>query len=128
MLISAQLVQTNDADWINVYEYVHDTDGWPGDPSAAFDWPMSLVATYEEIPAGGNLILATLDVACPNEIDLADLYARFREYAAVVEELAGAPPFIWPLPPVALRLWVQPQLVSTWRGVLMDLMRRVLLP
>ena len=128
MLLSAQLVQANDASFVNVYVYAHEYSEWPADPIEAFDLPISLQDTYEEVPAGGNRILGAIDVVCPNEMEPLDLYARFREYAANLPSLDDQPPFIWPLPPFALRFWVQPTPNSDWQRVLLELLRHILLP
>lgn len=128
MLFSVQMVRANDGEFVNVYEYLHAASAWPDDPTAAFESPMNLVAVHEEIAAGGNLILAVMDVACPNEMDPADLYAHCRVYAATLVDVSNEPPFVWTLPPVALRLWVQPEFVPTWKIVFRQLLRRILLP
>lgn len=128
MLFSAQMVRANDSEFVNVYEYRHASSAWPDDPTVAFESPMNLVSVHEEVAAGGNLILAAMDVACPNEIDRADLYAHCRAYAATLVDVSNAPPFVWTLPPIALRLWVQPEFVPTWKAVFMRLLRQILLP
>lgn len=128
MLISAQLVRAQNKEFENVYEYVHAASTWPEDPTDAFESPMSLVSAHEEVAAGGNLILAAMDIACPNGVDPADLYAHCQAYASAVADISGGPPFVWTQPPVALRLWVQPELVPTWKPVFMRLLRRILLP
>lgn len=128
MLISAQTVLANDKRFVNVYVYAHDSDEWPTDPVDAFDLQLYLQDSYEEIQAGGNLILGAADIVCPNETDPLEIYARFREYAANLPTLDEEPPFVWSLPPFALRFWVQPNQVSTWQSLFLELLRHILLP
>ena len=129
MLITAQRVKTtDDGDFVNVYVYTHNNPDWPHDPSDAFEMPMTLEASYEETRAGGNLVLGAVDLVCPNDTTPERLYSWLREYAVTSSQLEESPPFVWPAPPVALRLWVQPQLLSDWNQVMLDLLRHILLP
>ncbi|HLT37540.1 MAG TPA: hypothetical protein VK034_14705 [Enhygromyxa sp.] len=128
MLISAQMVQAQNTSFVNVYVYAHDSTEWPADPVEAFELPMALQDSYEAIEAGGNLILGAVDVVCPNETEPLGIYAQFREYAANLPLLDNHPPFVWSLPPFALRFWVQPNQASDWQRLLLELLRHILLP
>ena len=128
MLISAQRFLTEDNDeYVNVYSFVHATTAWPGDPAVAFDWQCHPAAEYTEGPDTAGGVIARVDVACPNTITPCLLYQRFRDYTANTEPLAGRPPFIWRLPPVAVRVWLRAG-VDDWKTEFRDLLRHILLP
>ncbi len=111
---------------VNSYRYIHGNIQWPTDPAALFDDPNKVLARKSiQLRPGGNRVISFLDVAAPDDTDVADLFRVLNEF------LSQPQPSEFPVcqvsGPCALRFAIGENMVPAWRDEIEELIQHLLI-